>query len=65
MALGKMSKLFNPPQPMSQDKINDIIRRFVTTARLAEQAGFDGVEIYEKAQTEGGSPSITVLDSDC
>tara|TARA_Y100001970_G_scaffold171407_1_gene209505 strand:+ start:2321 stop:2473 length:153 start_codon:yes stop_codon:yes gene_type:complete len=50
---------------MSQDKINDIIRRFVTTARLAEQAGFDGVEIYEKAQTEGGSPSITVLDSDC
>ena len=65
MALGKMSKFFNPPKPMSQDKINDIIKRFVTTARLAEQAGFDGVEIYEKAQTEGGSPSITVLDSDC
>lgn len=46
MALGKMSKFFNPPKPMSQDKINDIIKRFVTTARLAEQAGFDGVEIH-------------------
>ena len=31
---------------MSQDKINDIIKRFVTAARLAELAGFDGVEIH-------------------
>ena len=46
MELGKMSKFFNPPQPMSQDKIYDIIKRFVTAARLAELAGFDGVEIH-------------------
>ncbi|WP_296048645.1 NADH:flavin oxidoreductase/NADH oxidase family protein [uncultured Alteromonas sp.] len=46
MALGKMSTFFNPPQAMTNEKIADIISRFVTSARLAEQAGFDGVEIH-------------------
>lgn len=44
--LGKLSKHFKPPQAMTEDVIQDVIQRFVTTARLAEQAGFTGVEIH-------------------
>lgn len=31
---------------MSDDMIESVIERFVTTARLAEQAEFDGVEVH-------------------
>lgn len=44
--LGKASRRFNPPQAMTQEVIEDVIRRFARTARLAEQAGFTGVEIH-------------------
>ena len=44
--LGKMSKLFATPQAMTAEVIEDVIRRFANTARLAEQAGFTGVEIH-------------------
>jgi len=44
--LGKMSKHFNPPQAMTQEVIEEVIRRFARTAELAEQAGFTGVEIH-------------------
>ncbi|TFF41705.1 NADH:flavin oxidoreductase/NADH oxidase family protein [Pseudomonas sp. RIT623] len=44
--LGKMSKLFATPQAMTAEVIEEVIRRFANTARLAEQAGFTGVEIH-------------------
>lgn len=44
--LGKLSKHFKPPQEMTEDKIEEIIERFIETARLAEQAGFTGVEVH-------------------
>lgn len=44
--LGKMSNRFDMPQAMSQQKIEEVIQRFATTARLGEQAGFTGVEIH-------------------
>lgn len=44
--LGKHSKLFDTPTPMTEADIADVIARFVTTATLAEEAGFDGVEIH-------------------
>lgn len=44
--LGKMSRHFGMPQAMTPTVIDEIIRRFARTARLAEQAGFNGVEIH-------------------
>ncbi|UAA38508.1 NADH:flavin oxidoreductase/NADH oxidase family protein [Paraneptunicella aestuarii] len=44
--MGKHSKLFGQPIPMTEEQIEDVIRRFATTAQLAEKAGFDGVEIH-------------------
>ncbi|MCB2387276.1 NADH:flavin oxidoreductase/NADH oxidase family protein [Thalassolituus alkanivorans] len=44
--LGKHSHLFARPQAMTPADIGDVIERFVTTARRAEEAGFDGVEIH-------------------
>ncbi len=44
--LGKMSKFFKPPREMSEAMIHEVIDRFVETAALAEEAGFDGVEVH-------------------
>lgn len=44
--LGKMSKHFNAPQAMTQEIIEDVVRRFANSARLGELAGFTGVEIH-------------------
>ncbi|XGU18399.1 hypothetical protein ACETU7_21395 [Rhodococcus sp. 3Y1] len=44
--LGKNSKRFAHPQAMTALQINDTVNRFATTARRAEEAGFDGVEIH-------------------
>ncbi|MBN3505806.1 NADH:flavin oxidoreductase/NADH oxidase family protein [Burkholderia cenocepacia] len=44
--LGKMSKHFDTPGAMTPQMIHDVIQRFARTARLAEQAGFTGVEIH-------------------
>ena len=44
--LGKLSKHFNPPREMTEDVIEDVIQRLIRTARLAEQAGFTGVEVH-------------------
>ncbi|WP_295802461.1 NADH:flavin oxidoreductase/NADH oxidase family protein [uncultured Microbulbifer sp.] len=44
--LGKLSKHFNPPQEMTQEIIEEVIQRFIRTARLAELAGFSGVQIH-------------------
>jgi 2,4-dienoyl-CoA reductase-like NADH-dependent reductase (Old Yellow Enzyme family) len=44
--LGKHSKRFGRPVAMTEGQIRATVERFATTARLAEQAGFDGVEIH-------------------
>lgn len=44
--LGNLSKHFNPPQPMTDAVIDEVIQRFIRTAMLAEQAGFNGVEVH-------------------
>jgi 2,4-dienoyl-CoA reductase-like NADH-dependent reductase (Old Yellow Enzyme family) len=38
--------MFTQPQAMSEEQIQDVIQRFVTTASRAEEAGFDGVEVH-------------------
>jgi len=44
--MGKHSDMFSQPKAMTEQEIQDVINRFATTARKAEQAGFDGVEIH-------------------
>ena len=44
--LGSLSKQFAPPQALSTEHIEAIIERFVHSAQLAEQAGFNGVQIH-------------------
>lgn len=44
--LGALSSQFPVPREMTESDIEDVIRRFVRTAQLAEQAGFDGVQIH-------------------
>lgn len=44
--LGSLSKRFDTPKAMAEDKIQDVIKRFIRTAQLAEQAGFTGVQIH-------------------
>ena len=44
--LGSFSKMFATPKAMTEDDIQDVIRRFATSARLAEKAGFTGVQIH-------------------
>jgi 2,4-dienoyl-CoA reductase-like NADH-dependent reductase (Old Yellow Enzyme family) len=44
--LGKHSKRFGKPVAMNEAQISATVERFATTARLAEQAGFDGVEVH-------------------
>ena len=46
LELGKLSKRFATPQAMSQAMIDEVIARFARTARLAERAGFSGVQIH-------------------
>ena len=43
---GGYSQFFEPPRELSREEIGDIVRRFVTTARIAKKAGFTGVEIH-------------------
>ncbi len=44
--VGSLSKLFATPVPMTEDDIHETIERFATTAALAEESGFAGVEIH-------------------
>ncbi|HET8871931.1 MAG TPA: NADH:flavin oxidoreductase/NADH oxidase family protein [Aquabacterium sp.] len=46
LQMGAMSRMFALPREMSERDIDEVIGRFVRTAELAEQAGFDGVEIH-------------------
>lgn len=44
--LGRLSKQFPQPREMTANDIAEVQSRFVTTAVLAEKAGFTGVEIH-------------------
>jgi 2,4-dienoyl-CoA reductase-like NADH-dependent reductase (Old Yellow Enzyme family) len=44
--LGKHSKRFGRPAAMTEEQIDATVRRFATAAELAEQAGFDGIEVH-------------------
>jgi len=44
--MGKHSKLFAQPTPMTEDNIQELIQRFATTASRAVEAGFNGVQIH-------------------
>ncbi|MCZ8344293.1 MAG: NADH:flavin oxidoreductase/NADH oxidase family protein [Leptospira sp.] len=44
--LGKLSKLMGIPKELNEEKIKELIQRFGITAKQAESAGFDGVEIH-------------------
>ena len=44
--LGRHSRRFRPPSAMTPAQIEATVERFAVTARRAEQAGFDGVEIH-------------------
>lgn len=44
--MGRYSRLFAPPRAMTEAEISRVIDQFATTAALAEEAGFDGVQIH-------------------
>lgn len=46
LQLGKHSKLFAKPIPMSENHIQSLIAKFINTAQLAQRAGFDGVQVH-------------------
>ncbi|MBB3122409.1 NADH:flavin oxidoreductase/NADH oxidase family protein [Pseudoduganella violacea] len=46
MDLGNLSSQFSKPRQMNEEDIADVRRRFVRTAQLAKQAGFNGVQIH-------------------
>ncbi|WP_198937928.1 NADH:flavin oxidoreductase/NADH oxidase family protein [Pelomonas sp. KK5] len=46
LQMGKHGKLFAPVRALSVAEIQAIVQRFADTARAAEQAGFDGVQIH-------------------
>lgn len=46
LKLGKLSNQFSVPREMTATDIADVRRRFVHSARLAQQFGFNGVQIH-------------------
>ncbi|WP_043287524.1 NADH:flavin oxidoreductase/NADH oxidase family protein [Paraburkholderia oxyphila] len=44
--MGRHSKLFAEARAMTEAEIHEVIARFADTARAAQQAGFDGVQIH-------------------
>lgn len=44
--LGNFSKQFTPPRAMNEKDIREVKDRFIRTALLAEQFGFNGVQIH-------------------
>ncbi len=44
--LDGFSKLFSPPRAMTKADIARVISQFAATAALAQEAGFDGIEIH-------------------
>ncbi|MFD7671899.1 NADH:flavin oxidoreductase/NADH oxidase family protein [Streptomyces anulatus] len=46
VSLGKHSSRFGRPTAMTPQQISDTVARYAVTARRAEEAGFDGVEVH-------------------
>ncbi|TXS44296.1 NADH:flavin oxidoreductase/NADH oxidase family protein [Streptomyces sp. t39] len=46
VSLGKHSSRFGKPVAMTPQQIQDTVARYAVTARRAEEAGFDGVEVH-------------------
>lgn len=46
VAIEGYEHLFAKPRAMTEEDIAEVVRRFAETAALAEQAGFDGVQIH-------------------
>ncbi|MER5959416.1 NADH:flavin oxidoreductase/NADH oxidase family protein [Streptomyces longhuiensis] len=46
VSLGKHSSRFGRPTAMTPKQIKDTVTRYAVTARRAEEAGFDGVEVH-------------------
>ncbi|MGW8685380.1 NADH:flavin oxidoreductase/NADH oxidase family protein [Streptomyces sp. NPDC055817] len=46
VSLGKHSSRFGRPTAMTPKQIKDTVARYAVTARRAEEAGFDGVEVH-------------------
>ena len=47
ISLGRgLEKSFNTPRSLTDNEIHEIINKFVTSAKLAKQAGFTGVQIH-------------------
>lgn len=46
LAIQGYAHLFAQPRAMSEEDIAEVIARFADTAALAEQAGFDGVQVH-------------------
>lgn len=44
--MGKHSNLFTQPKAMTENEIQDVIERFTATAKRAQDAGFNGVEVH-------------------
>ena len=44
--LGKHSHLFGKPRAMTHKEIDQLVQRFADTAKKAEQAGFNGIQIH-------------------
>lgn len=44
--MGYLSKMFATPRAMTSADIARVVKQFATTAALAEEAGFDGVQIH-------------------
>ena len=43
---GSLGRLFNKPRELTEGEIVELIERFGTTARIAKEAGFTGVQIH-------------------
>ncbi|MCL2615087.1 MAG: NADH:flavin oxidoreductase/NADH oxidase family protein [Nocardioidaceae bacterium] len=46
IALPGSARLFAKPRELGAAEIEDLVRRYATTARIVTQAGFDGVQIH-------------------
>ena len=46
VALKGMDGFINPPRSLADNEIETIIQEFIQTAKIAEQAGFSGVQIH-------------------
>lgn len=46
LQMGKHSKLFAQPRALDETQIAEVIARFASTAKRAQEAGFDGVQVH-------------------